>query len=478
MVETCRQPARTLVLAIAIALGLLLAGAAGARALPGPSSLTLGLSDDPVFAGTSGSERSLWLDRASSVGSQAVRLQTTWSQVAPFTRPAHWNESNPADPHYSWAGLDAAVEAITGHGEQVLLMVREAPTWAEQGLPAGLPFNGVWNPNPRDFGAFGHALAVRYSGHFKDGGQTLPKVSWFQAWNEPNLDNYLLPQWYQTSTGAFVPASPGIYRALLNAFYAGVKSAQAHATVLAAGTAPYGDPPGGLRMYPVYFLQQLFCLNAALRPLSCPNPPHLDGLDHHPYGATPRVHAQVPGDIAVPDLGKITRIVSAASHDHRVLPAGPKPLWITEIDWTSQPKYSLARQAYYVSLGFYQLWSQGVGHIFWFFLRDVIAQQSFSYSGLFTVTGAPKPSSIAYRFPFVAVRTGKSKLILWARAPHAGTVTIQKQEHGGWHTLLRVRTTSGGILYAITKRYGEHAVLRGTMGGVASLGWPTDGRGT
>lgn len=483
----CARPAlsrRPALAALVVLAAVVLLGAApGARALPGPSSLMQGISDDPVMLSISDSARSIWLDRASSVGSQGIRLETTWAQIAPYSRPRHWNESSASDSHYNWSIIDSAVEAITSHGEQPLLMVREAPIWAEQNLPAGVPFNGVWNPNPRDFGAFAHALAERYSGHFKVHGHRLPHVSWFQAWNEPNLDNYLLPQWYLNSKGQYVPASPGIYRGLLNAFYAGVKAVQPHATVLAAGTAPYGDPPPpksvGARMYPVYFYQQLFCLSASLKPFSCGSPPHLDALDHHPYGATPRVHASQSGDIAVPDLYKINQIARAAVHYHHVMPAGPKPLWVTEIDWTSQPKYSLTRQAYYVSLGFYELWRQGVTHVFWFFLRDSIQpQRSFSQSGLFTVSGARKPSATAFRFPFVAMRTGKKQLILWGRAPHAGTVTIQKQVGRHWQTVSTLHATSGGIVYAVTKRFGRHAVLRAAMGSVASLGWPSDGNGT
>ena len=63
----------------------------------------------------------------------------------------------------------------------------------------------------------------------------------WEAWNEPNLSTYLTPQW----TASKHPASPGIYRTLLNAFYKGLKSVAPQDVVAGGTTAPFGDPPGG-----------------------------------------------------------------------------------------------------------------------------------------------------------------------------------------------------------------------------------------
>ena len=38
-------------------------------------------------------------------------------------------------------------------------------------------------------------------------------------------------------------------------------------------------------MQPLAFYRSLFCLSRTLAPLRCPAPVHLDGVDHHPYGA-------------------------------------------------------------------------------------------------------------------------------------------------------------------------------------------------
>src|SRR2546423_1703503 len=69
-------------------------------------------------------------------------------------------------------------------------------------------------------GSFGKALARRYGGGFSDPqqpGAALSRVRYYQAWNEPNLNTYLSPQW---SNGH--AESPDDYRALLNAFYGAV----------------------------------------------------------------------------------------------------------------------------------------------------------------------------------------------------------------------------------------------------------------
>ena len=83
-------------------------------------------------------------------------------------------------------------------------------------------------------------------------GETLPEVVRWEAWNEPNLQAHLRPQWKAVGTTrqvgrpfcfgkSWVPASPGIYRGILNAIYRGV-----HAAGNAAGLtspSPAGRPP-------------------------------------------------------------------------------------------------------------------------------------------------------------------------------------------------------------------------------------------
>ncbi len=466
----------------AVALSLALTGTSRAASLPGPARFSAGFVDDPAFQSPISSVRGLWLSRAQQLGSTSVRLGVAWNTIAPSSLPSGFNASNPGDPHYDWTTLDAAIRSAAAHGQSVLLAVNRAPSWAEGPNIPSYAQPGSWEPSPRALGQFAHALALRYSGHFPDPlrpGHTLPKVSYFQAWNEPNIPLYLMPQWVRSSTGAILPVSPGIYRSMLNAFYSAVKAVQPHSFVLAAGTAPYGDPPGVNRMTPVVFDREMFCMTPGLRPKSCPDPPHLDAIDNHPYGASPTLPALLPDDVRLPDTGKLWRILHAAERYHRALPAGPKTIWITELAWDTRPPdpqgISAAQQARYLALGFYESWIQGVSHLYWFMIRDPVSPPvSLIGDGLYYADGVAKPAAQAFRFPFVAVTAPHRKVTLWGQAPAAGTVAIDKRAGSRWKQVLRLKTNADGIFYA-QRALGLNLVLRARLGARTSPGFATGG---
>jgi hypothetical protein len=192
------------------------------------------------------------------------------------------------------------------------------------------------------FGRFAQALARRYSGAYPDPlrpGAVLPRVRYWQAWNEPNLSIYLAPQWVRHGHG-FAPASPGIYRSMLGAFYRGVKAGSPQAFVVSAGTAPFENlHPGEARMPPVEFVRELLCLHGdRLVPARCLDPAHFDVLDHHPYAVGgPFSPALDPGDVSIPDLHKLTVPLRKAEQTGRVLPRARKALWVTEVSYDSSP---------------------------------------------------------------------------------------------------------------------------------------------
>jgi hypothetical protein len=197
----------------------------------------------------------------------------------------------------------------------------------------------------------------------------------------------------------------------------------------------------------------------------------------HPYALAPTIPARNPDDVSVPDLGRLARVLLAAERTGRALPAGPKPIWVTEIDWDSSPPtpggLSPAKQARYLSQAFYELWQQGVSHVFLYEAVDPPgAHGAFSGGGVFFTTGAAKPSAVAFRFPFVAIRASSGVTALWGRAPAAATVTIEIARPGGWQALARLRTTAGGI-FSARRRLGPQLVLRARDGGITSYPWPT-----
>jgi hypothetical protein len=460
--------------AAALAIAATQAAAARPATVPGPSSFTTGLVDQGVFESPSTAVRSRWLDRARALGSQWVRLDVRWALIAPPRPPAGFQPADPSSSGYSWSQLDGEVRSAAAAGQHVLLLILDAPRWA---LGRGAPRSatpGSWEPQPRALGSFAHALAQRYSGSFPDPlapASSLPRVGAYQVWNEPNLAEYLAPQWVR-SRGGWTAESPRLYRAMLNAAYAAIKAVAPQTPVLAAGTAPYGDPPGHLRMHPVVFWRDLLCLSATLRPLRCGEPAHLDGLDHHPYSYSPTIHAYSPLDASIPDLGRIQRVVRAAERARTVLPAGPKPMWVTEINFASDPPVRggvpLARQARYLSLTFYELWRQGVSHVFWFLIRDY-PHNLEAGAGLYFTDGRAKPAAFAFAFPFMALRARDGVLTIWGRAPHAGTVVIERAAgRGRWRAIMRLATTGGGIFYA-RRAIAATPGLRAVQGARASL---------
>ena len=238
------------------------------------------------------------------------------------------------------------------------------------------------------------AVAARYSGGFDPPGPapTLPAVQALQVWNEPNLSGQLSPQYEGTTA-----ISPGYYREMLNASYAAVKAVDPQMLVVTAGTAPYGDPPGGNRVRPVEFWQQTLCATAGkkkhkkkrrgkrvAKAAGCQA--NFDVLAHHPINTSadrvsggPRQHAINSEDASSADLDRVVRVLRAAERAGTVLP-GPHPLWATEMWWDSDPPTSPGsppgRQARWIEDALYQAWKDGASVVINLAIRD------FTTSGL------------------------------------------------------------------------------------------------
>jgi hypothetical protein len=460
---------------------LLLSGALAPTAQAAPG-LTLGFSSDPVLFSGSAATQATWLHRAASDGAGLVAVDIAWINVAPATRPVGFDPANPGSPGYNWTSVDDQVRGLAGRGLNVVLNVAFAPAWAEGGGRPAAAATGTWKPDAIQFKAFATAVARRYSGRFPDplrAGSFLPRVRDYQAWNEPNLDNYLTPQWVRTH-GRWAPESPTIYRKLLNGFYAGIKRVSKSDLVIGGVTAPYGDPPGGHRMPPVAFFRSMFCLrnNALLTPVKCSDPPHLDALDHHPYGTGgPFQRAYNPDDVAVPDIYKLARVLHAARRVGHALPRGPKRLWVTEISWDSSPPdphgVPIEQQARWLEQSLYVLWHQGVDTVLWLKLVDQAPIPSYPatyQAGLYYLTGQAKPAATAFRFPFVTQRVDRSRLMIWGRSPSTGRLSIQARRRGGWTTLRTARVRRWKVFDLKLPERGR-AILRAQVGGQATLPW-------
>jgi hypothetical protein len=457
-----------------LAAALVFSATAAANALP---SLRVGY-DDPLFEASESEVREGWLEKARETGATIVRIDVKWNSIAPAHPPAGFDASDPSSPDYEWETLDDAIRSAAADGLSVMLTGDDAPRWAEgEGRPKETE-PGTWKPRPEAYEAFAKALASRYSGSFPDPllpGESLPRVRYFEAWNEPNLSTYLTPQW---EGNGWVGAS--IYRGLLNAFYSGVKAVQPNASVIGGSLAPFGDPPGGERTPPVLFLRSLLCLKGGgLSPLDCPEPAHYDVLSDHPIAVgSPSQSASSPLDVTTPDLDRLTRIEAKAERLHRVLPSTKKPLWVTEFWYDTNPPdpngLSLATQARWYEQDLYSFWEQGASVALTLQIRDSPPERGYSFtnqSGVYFLDGSPKPSATAFRFPLVAHRTGPFKVAVWGIAPKGGKVKIQVLRKGGWKTLGTVSTVGRPHPFATTVELLRFGQLRAVQGSETSLPW-------
>jgi hypothetical protein len=455
--------------------------------------LARGVSDGALMLSQDAGVRALTMSRIRALGGSVARIPVDWRNVVAATPPAGFQARDPASPAYRFSQLDASVASAAAAGLQPLLVVSHAPAFAEAPHRWRYAYLGSWAPSPAALGDFAAALARRYDGAFPDPllpGAVLPRVRLLQAWNEPNLARYLAPQWV-ASGRRWQAFSPRLYRQLLNRFYAGVKAVEPTDTVVAAGIAPEGEPAGVGAMAPVSFLEGLLCLRGAAR-ASCPDKPHLDVLAFHPLSVfNPDVAAVSKLDVAISDISKITALLARAEHLRTVLPAGSRPLWITELNWESSPPTPKgvpdSLQPAWISRALHRLWVAGVSVVDWQFLVDPyggvpLASPDGSLSlnprpaGLYapgpggdTALARPKPFLQGFALPFDPLRVSRRLVRVWALLEqNRQPALLQRQGHGGrWQTIARLRADGHGVLNRLI-RLSVPARLRLHAGGLLS----------
>lgn len=450
-------------LSLAAVVALFYPAQAGAK-----RGITTGIAA-PEYQSLDAALRDQWFNRTVQGNADLVRVDVVWRTAVGSRRPA--NPRDPADPAYDFSRYDAAVREAERRGLKVLFTVYLAPDWAEApGRPDGLR-PGAWRPNPVEYGHFGSALATRYSGHFPDpaGEGTLPRVRYFEAWNEPNVPGFLSPQWVGNAS-----EGPVIYRELLNSFYDAVKGVNPDNTVAAPGNSPFGDPPGENRTRPVSFLRELFCLEGKeLQPRPGCGPVKMDVLSHHPISLEnpPTYSAISPDDAATSDIDRLRRVLGAAE-EARVVPGGKHPIWATELWWISSPPSPLdvavsePTHARNIEQALYVLWKQRVEVVIQYLLRDPTDDRF--QTGLFFADGTEKLAFQAFRFPFVTERRSRKRVRAWGRSPKAGKVKIQGKKGGKWRTLKRFRVGEDEVFKAGLRGSKR---MRATIGGEKSLPW-------
>jgi cellulase (glycosyl hydrolase family 5) len=392
-------------------------------AAAGASRMFIGFQDDPSFRFRENRQSNL--DHAEAANASILRTQVTWALVAP-TKPA--NGANPFDPAYeSLSDVDELVRGAQRRGMEVLLTIYGTPAWA----------NGNKRPNVRptkmsDLTDFAQALASRYSGRFPG----FPYVRFYSVWNEPNLNQFLTPQF--DARGRSV--GPATYARIYKAAYAGIKAGNPKATVGIGETSARGhDRPTSGTVQDSHSPGRF----AELVAKTAPNL-RFGAWAVHPYPFTP---AQPPTarvkkpNISLRQITEFQKVVDKAFH------RSSTPIWITEYSHETKPQeargVSYSTQASYAAQALaIAKATPGVKMFIWFVLRDDPSDPW--QSGLLDEAGARKPA-----FATFAARAGALDVrnaIIYVKAGRASpTIRVSALEFLG----LSGATVRVGITYKV-----------------------------
>jgi hypothetical protein len=428
--------------------------AAASTAAAGGPLITAVDSDLDAFAGA---QRPLAFQLVHQAGATSVRINVVWRQVVlagSHKPPPPFNPENPSDPAYNWTEPDNKVRLAAAAGLQPLITISGAPRWAETGLPRATRIEGYkvgsWRPDPEAAKAFAHAVALRYGGSF----QGLPRVRYWEIWNEANLVGFLAPQGQPGQL-----ESPTLYRNLLNAMADAIHAVHPDNVVGAGSTAPFSLTVGNsvIATAPLAFMREVLCMSAGAHPRpTCKAKSTFDAWSHHPFTTGgPTDHAATKDDVSLGDMPKMAALLAAAYKAHHVRSARAPSLWVTEFAWDTLPPDAFAvpidLQARWISEALYRSWKVGVSLFTWFQLQDEPGSSQYQ-DGLYFLNGAdlglsqPKPSLYSFRFPFVAYRQGK-KVFVWGRTPYGqrGKVLVQRMTAKGWRQMGTFRANRYGI---------------------------------
>jgi hypothetical protein len=508
-----RSPRRVLIiLAAGFAFAALHLAGTPAPALATSSQIAIIEDDGHMLSDPMGT-----LERFRGIGAQMVRVFLPWSAIAPdwasTTMPDGFDGSDPAAyPDGAWDRWDAIVRDAKQVGIAIDLVVAGgAPKWADRpGIPSDAADNPnrAWYPSPSLYGDFVRAAATRYGGNFPDPAdptKTLPRVSFWSLWNEPNFGEDLGPQ---AINGSRTSVAPGMYRGLVNAGWQALQATGHGRDKIVIGelaargmsgkadkSHPEGLPGNFAQTKPLAFIRTLYCVDSryrrlkgnAARSVGCPasgsasqfrnqNPGlfKASGFSDHPYpqNQPPTKELSPDPDFAAfselpnleAELDKLCKLYGSRTHF---------PIYNDEYGYITRPPnkgqfVSPATAATYINWAEYLSWrSSRIVSTMQYLLYDpaptpVLPQGGFT-SGLLFASGQPKPGYASYRMPlFLPVTTAKAKakskqkpaLEVWGgvRPAHNASVDthraqyvqiqFQRGSHGSFSTVKRLKLTN------------------------------------
>lgn len=232
---------------------------------------------------------------------------------------------------------------------------------------------------PTDMDAYARwvgQVVERYDGDGFNDAPGSPRVAAWEIWNEPDMDGTWLPR-----------ADPVAYAGMLRKAYAAVKRADPTALVLNGGVYVF-DAVGQ---------------NAFMdRVVELAGWDSFDVLSIHPWLID---HAPDEPTLINPREGFDVTIPGRLALAQRWAARGGKPVWLTEVGWSTcdsacAPQFakSLDQQADYLVRTFVLAAAAGVQHVSFFQLEDKFngAQQPWGPAAILYDDLSPKPAYVAY----------------------------------------------------------------------------------
>ena len=328
--------------------------------------MPVGFFDDPSFRWSP--DRAQNLAAAAAAGATVIHTTANWALIAP-TRPQFPAD---ADDHaYQLSDLDELVRESARYGLRVMIDITGTPKWANGGQSQNhMP------KNLNDFATFVRMLALRYDGRNVGKGE----VSLWSVWNEPNLQQFLTPQYVGKKI-----VSPANYAKLYKVAYAAIKSQNPYAKVAIGETSAQG------RDKPAAGVSQTVSPGTFAKLLAKVPGLRFDAWAHHPYPtfrtATPLQKVRYP-NVTLSQLPTFEK--SLKSEFHRAV-----PIWITEFGYETKPaqpkgvtygqQAAYARQALTIARN-----DPNVQMFCWFTFRDSAGNPW--KSGIESQSGGPKPA--------------------------------------------------------------------------------------
>jgi hypothetical protein len=387
------------------------------------------------------------LDQIQQLGAMAIRIQLSWSLVAPDadakTAPS-FNATDPdAYPAGAWARYDAAIDGARARGLKVYVtLTGPAPRWATASKRDQLT-----RPSASAFGKFAAAAGRRYGA----------KVSWWSIWNEPNLGKLLKPI-YKGRRGRHL-ASPAIYRQLYLQAYQNLRAVHVHRPILIGELAPRGNSMrANGTVPPIAFLRATLCLDRRYRKARSCGRIATQGFAIHPYTPKqgPFFVPPNPDDVTIGVLPRLVHALDRAAHAGAL----PRrlPIYVSEFGVQSWPDRLFgvppATQSDYRSIGERMAYAnRRVKSFSQYLLRDDVTRDgaygAFESGLLFYEGDKPKPSYDGFRLPLVVAKARHGdRVTLWGLVRpahgHRGVLTIEVNDRHGWKRYARQRYNGAG----------------------------------